>query len=75
MIYIFYSGLLGSAFTTPTDICKVRLQADGIGNRPRLYRGTIHCFTEIYRQQGFKGLYTGATPNMVRAVCLTMMQV
>ncbi|KAF6018337.1 hypothetical protein EB796_023349 [Bugula neritina] len=68
------AGLLGSAFTTPTDILKVRLQADGIRKKPRLYRNTLDCFLQLYKQQGFTGLFTGATPNMMRAVCLTSMQ-
>ena len=69
------TGLLGSAFTTPTDIAKVRLQADGIKGQPRHYKGPIDCLMQVYKQKGFKGLYTGATPNMIRAVCLTSMQV
>lgn len=67
--------MLGSAFTTPTDIAKVRLQADGIKGAPRVYKGPMHCLAQVYRQQGVKGLYTGATPNMIRAVLLTSMQV
>lgn len=68
-------GLLGSAFTTPTDIAKVRLQADGFNGQPRKYRGTVDVFRQVYSQQGFRGLYTGATPNVIRAICITSMQV
>ena len=67
--------MLGSAFTTPTDIAKVRLQANGMKGTPRQYRGLIDCLTQVYKQQGVKGLYTGATPNVIRAICLTSMQV
>ncbi|XP_067937520.1 mitochondrial substrate carrier family protein ucpB-like [Watersipora subatra] len=68
------AGLFGSAFTTPTDIAKVRLQADGARGSPRLYKGPFDCFQQVYRQHGWKGLYTGATPNVIRAICLTSMQ-
>lgn len=71
----YFAGLLGSGFTTPTDLVKVRLQADGMNKRPRMYRGPIGCALYVYRTQGFTSLYTGATPNMARAVCLTAMQV
>lgn len=47
------SGAIGSAIANPTDLIKVRMQAD-INRR---YKNTLVAFKEIIQREGFKGLY------------------
>lgn len=58
------SGALGASFANPTDLVKVRMQADRSGTR---YRGLVDAFTRIVREEGVRGLYNGVTPNVQRA--------
>lgn len=61
------TGCIGIAVASPTDLVKVRLQAErrGTGITPR-YTGTIDAFRKILAQEGIKGFWKGVGPNMVR---------
>ena len=54
----------------PTDVVKVRLQADGrlrsLGQAPR-YLGTMHAFSSIAREEGVNAFWRGCLPNVQRA--------
>lgn len=70
-------GTIGSAIATPTDLVKVRMQAQGRvfdGEVPR-YRSTASAFKEIVQTQGVRGLYIGVGPTVKRAAILTATQV
>lgn len=70
-------GTIGSAIATPTDLVKVRMQAQGKlfdGEVPR-YKSTFSAFKEIIHTQGLRGLYTGVGPTVKRAAILTATQV
>jgi hypothetical protein len=70
-------GTIGSAIATPTDLVKVRMQAQGKlfdGEIPR-YRSTFSAFGDIVRSQGLRGLYIGVGPTVKRAAILTATQV
>ncbi|KAJ1621558.1 mitochondrial carrier domain-containing protein [Pavlovales sp. CCMP2436] len=64
------AGAVASAFANPTDVVKVRLQADGrlaaMGEQPR-YRGTIDAIRRITREEGARAFYKGVGPNVQRA--------
>jgi solute carrier family 25 protein 14/30 len=64
------AGSIGAAIATPTDVLKVRMQADGANNRPR-YRSTLEGFTTIARTEGIRGLYKGIVPTTQRACILS----
>ncbi|XP_038047766.1 mitochondrial substrate carrier family protein ucpB-like [Patiria miniata] len=71
------SGAIGSTVAVPTDLIRVRLQAQGrlsAGEQPK-YRGFIHAFTDILTKEGFWGLYRGTAPTVQRAILLTGTQV
>ncbi|XP_030829418.1 mitochondrial substrate carrier family protein ucpB-like [Strongylocentrotus purpuratus] len=71
------SGALGSWIATPTDLIRVRLQAEAKleqGQQPR-YRGFLHAFTDIAKAEGLRGLYRGTIPTVQRAMILTAAQV
>nr|XP_040016646.1 solute carrier family 25 member 47-A isoform X2 [Gasterosteus aculeatus aculeatus] len=78
---VFLSGMAAGVAQTsvmaPGDIVKVRLQCQtqpkqgggggggGITFKPK-YRGPVHCLLSIVREEGFRGLYRGALPLMLR---------
>merc|ERR1712137_769625 len=66
------SGAIGAAISTPTDVVKVRMQANETHHKR--YRGTLDAFGQIYRQEGFQGLFKGTVPNTQRAALLTASQ-
>eukprot|EP00030_Apusomonadida_sp_AF-17_P005420 a5300_13.p1 GENE.a5300_13~~a5300_13.p1 ORF type:complete len:340 (+),score=79.99 a5300_13:45-1022(+) len=79
------TGAIGSAIANPTDVVKIRLQAEaGVvgpdgkyvtglakGASPT-YTSTLRAFGQILRTEGVvHGLYAGVGPTMVRAALLT----
>ncbi|KAN0066352.1 hypothetical protein ACQY0O_000446 [Thecaphora frezii] len=54
------SGAIGSAFACPTDLLKVRMQANRPNGRPP-YRNTFVGFVEVFRE-GSRPVMTGADP-------------
>lgn len=55
---------------SPGDLVKVRLQCQTEAKRGGLvkpkYRGPVHCLLSILKEEGFRGLYRGALPLMLR---------
>lgn len=66
------SGGIGSAIATPTDVSLIRFQSDN--NLPkaerRNYKNVIDALTTIAREEGLRGLWTGAVPTIARASVL-----
>lgn len=50
----------------PTDVVKVRMQAQGIGGAVKRYTGALHAYKTIGKQEGVKGLWKGTLPNVAR---------
>lgn len=69
----FFSGGVGSAIASPTDLIKIRFQARR-PDQPKLYKHTADAFLSIYRNEGLPGLYKGVGPTMLRAAVLTSAQ-
>lgn len=64
---IFSGGLAGIAFWSavlPLDVAKTRIQTAPNTN---VRRNPVHTLNAIYRELGFKGLYAGLGPTLVRA--------
>lgn len=63
------TGAMAVAFAQPTDVVKVRFQAqvrlpeDGSVKR---YNGTIDAYKTIARDEGIRGLWKGCLPNIAR---------
>ncbi|CAI4227227.1 unnamed protein product [Auanema sp. JU1783] len=69
------SGLIAQFAASPTDLIKVQMQMEGLRklqHQPLRYTGAWHCFTSLYRTQGFFGLWLGWIPNCQRAALLNM---
>lgn len=62
------AGMLATIFTYPNDTVRRRLQMQGSGGTPRIYRNAIHCYVTLAQREGFVAFYRGLTPTLVRAV-------
>ncbi|KAE8686968.1 Mitochondrial uncoupling protein 2 [Hibiscus syriacus] len=62
------TGALGITVANPTDLVKVRLQAEGRlpPGVPRRYSGALNAYYTIARTEGVAALWTGLTPNIAR---------
>lgn len=62
------TGAFGIAVASPTDVVKIRLQAEGkkAPGEPRRYQGSIDAYKKIVAEEGVKGLYSGLFPNIIR---------
>lgn len=67
------AGISGGTVSTlllhPLDLLKIRFAVDDGKNsegRPK-YLGLRHAFQSVIKQEGFKGLYKGVTPNITGA--------
>ncbi|CAI5759046.1 unnamed protein product [Candida verbasci] len=54
------SGFLAGVVVCPLDVVKTKLQAQGLKNGK--YRGLVHTFTMILKEEGIRGLYRGLIP-------------
>lgn len=62
------AGTIGIAIANPTDVVKIRLQAEGRlekGVQPR-YKGAIDAYRKIVAEEGFHRLWAGVMPNIAR---------
>ena len=62
------TGALAITVANPTDLVKVRLQAEGKlpPGAPRRYSGALNAYSTIVRQEGVGALWTGIGPNIAR---------
>lgn len=62
------TSAIGITFASPTDVVKVRLQAEGRlpAGATRRYNGAIDAYRKIIAQEGVAGLWTGYGPNLAR---------
>ncbi|KAK4777096.1 hypothetical protein SAY86_005784 [Trapa natans] len=62
------TGALGITVANPTDLVKVRLQAEGKlqPGVPRRYTGAMNAYSTIVRKEGLAALWTGLGPNVAR---------
>jgi len=62
------SGLIAQTITYPGDTIRRRMQNNGAGGAPKIYRNSFHCTAETWKNEGFRGFFKGAWTNTVRAV-------
>ncbi|EFN59406.1 hypothetical protein CHLNCDRAFT_48478 [Chlorella variabilis] len=62
------AGTFGVLVGNPTDVLKVRMQAQGKlpAGTPSRYPSAMAAYGMIVRQEGVKALWTGTTPNIAR---------
>ncbi|GCB81026.1 hypothetical protein scyTo_0021314, partial [Scyliorhinus torazame] len=61
------TGAMAVAFAQPTDVVKVRFQAQAnMSSQNRRYNGTIEAYKTIAKEEGIRGLWKGTMPNIAR---------
>ncbi|XAR58937.1 hypothetical protein NMG60_11014524 [Bertholletia excelsa] len=62
------TGALAITVANPTDLVKVRLQAESnlLTGLPRHYSGALNAYFSIVKQEGLAALWTGLGPNIAR---------
>ncbi|XP_004490409.1 mitochondrial succinate-fumarate transporter 1 [Cicer arietinum] len=64
----FGAGVLEAVvIVTPFEVVKIRLQQQkGLSHELLKYRGPVHCARMIIKEEGFRGLWAGVTPTIMR---------
>lgn len=65
-----YGGLAGEALwlgSHPLDVLKSKMQSDGFGAEQK-YRSATDCLRQTWRYEGFRGLWKGLGPALLRAM-------
>lgn len=60
------TGAMAVAIAQPTDVVKVRFQAQANVSNTRRYKGTMDAYKTIAKQEGMRGLWKGTGPNITR---------
>jgi solute carrier family 25 citrate transporter 1 len=60
-----FSGIVTVYTTMPIDTVKTRMQALGASEK---YSSTLNCFAKIFKEEGLKTFWKGATPRLGRLV-------
>ncbi|MEQ2167820.1 Mitochondrial uncoupling protein 2 [Goodea atripinnis] len=61
------TGAMAVAFAQPTDVVKVRFQAQvRLADSERRYNSTLDAYKTIARNEGVRGLWKGCMPNITR---------
>jgi len=62
------SGTIGASVVYPLNLLRTRLQAQGTVLHPPTYTGIHDVFQKTVRKEGFKALWKGLTPNLLKVV-------
>ena len=60
------SGGFSKFFVYPMDTVKKRLQGQNFGSMVKLYSGPLDCGLKIIRDEGYRTLYRGVAPTLVK---------
>lgn len=59
------AGITSKLIVQPLDLIRTRMQTQTGTGSAKEYRGLLHAVRSVIRQEGFLGLYTGLTPNLL----------
>ncbi|XP_077988353.1 kidney mitochondrial carrier protein 1-like isoform X2 [Glandiceps talaboti] len=68
------SGVISSTVANPTDVVKIRMQAQQASFTGSANSGIIVSFLTIYHQEGTRGLWRGVSPTAQRAAIIAGVQ-
>jgi len=61
-----FSGAFGASLVYPINLLRTRLQAQGTVLHPPTYDGIWDVTQKTVKQEGFRGLFKGITPNLLK---------
>lgn len=62
------SSSLGASLVYPINLIRTRLQSQGTSIHPPTYSGWRDCLSRTVAGEGWRGLYKGLTPNLMKVV-------
>ncbi|XP_073540134.1 mitochondrial thiamine pyrophosphate carrier isoform X1 [Phyllobates terribilis] len=71
------AGVISKTVTYPLDLFKKRLQVGGFEQaraafgEVRTYKGLVDCACRMQKEEGFKGLFKGLSPSLLKAAVST----
>ncbi|EEB15806.1 brown fat uncoupling protein, putative [Pediculus humanus corporis] len=68
------TGILGVLVAQPTDVVKVRFQAQQ-GNLKSRYKSTVEAYKCIFKEEGIRGLWKGMYSNMARNTIVNVSEI
>lgn len=63
-----FSGAIGASAVYPLNLLRTRLQSQGTASHPRTYTGIVDVTRQTIKGEGFRGLFKGLTPNLLKVV-------
>ena len=63
-----FSGAIGASAVYPINLLRTRLQSQGTTQHSRTYTGVMDVTRQTIRGEGFRGLFKGLTPNLLKVV-------
>ena len=63
-----FSGALGASVVYPINLLRTRLQSQGTAIHPPTYTGVWDVTVKTVKGEGWKGLFKGITPNLLKVV-------
>ncbi|XP_055631285.1 dicarboxylate carrier SLC25A8-like [Toxorhynchites rutilus septentrionalis] len=69
------TGGLAVMLAQPTDVVKVRFQAASQSATGRRYASTLEAYRTIHREEGMRGLWKGALPNIGRNAIINVAEI
>lgn len=63
-----FSGALGATVVYPLNLLRTRLQSQGTAIHPPVYEGMWDVAVKTVRGEGWRGLFKGITPNLLKVV-------
>ena len=63
-----FSGAFGASVVYPINLLRTRLQSQGTAIHPPTYTGIVDVTVKTIRGEGYRGLFKGITPNLLKVV-------
>ena len=63
-----FSGAFGASAVYPINLLRTRLQSQGTAIHPPVYRGVWDVTRRTVKYEGYRGLFKGLTPNLLKVV-------
>jgi solute carrier family 25 phosphate transporter 23/24/25/41 len=63
-----FAGAFGASVVYPINLLRTRLQVQGTVQHPQTYSGVVDAARKTISREGFRGLFKGITPNLLKVV-------